>query len=118
MPYGDGKIVTTVAGSAADGLNNLTSVISSLKSFDNATLESYITGNLTALTTAVDSYSNGDISDLDTTNNNILKGFSNYSNTTNNAGCTGFTDSWVPSNNQSTSYSTAISCMSTSTHTG
>jgi hypothetical protein len=38
MPYGDGKIVTTVAGTAANGLNNLTSVISSLKTFNNATL--------------------------------------------------------------------------------
>jgi hypothetical protein len=38
MPYGDGNIVNTVAGSAANGLNNLTSVINSLKTFNNATL--------------------------------------------------------------------------------
>jgi hypothetical protein len=31
MPYGDGNIVNTVAGSAANGINNLTSVINSLK---------------------------------------------------------------------------------------
>lgn len=30
MPYGDGKIVSKVAGTAADAINNLTSVITSL----------------------------------------------------------------------------------------
>lgn len=72
MPFDDGNIVNTVAGVAADGINNLTSVISQLSTFDNVTLESYITGNLTALVNGANAYANGDISDLDTTNNNIL----------------------------------------------
>lgn len=118
MPFGDGNIVNTVAGSAANGINNLTSVISSLNTFSNATLESYISGNLSALMISANYYANGDISDLDTTNNNILAGFSDPSNTTNNATCTSFTDSWVPSNNQISSYSTAIPCKSTAGTTG
>jgi hypothetical protein len=67
---------------------------------------------LSALISSANSYANGDISDLDTTNNNILVGFSYPTNSTNNALCTSFTDSWVPSNNQVTSYSTAIPCQS------
>jgi hypothetical protein len=63
-------------------------------------------------------YANGDISDLDTANNNILAGFSNPNNSAIKTGCTGFTDSWVPSNNQNTSYSTAISCQSNTGTTG
>lgn len=112
MPYGDGNIVNKVAGSASAGINNLTSVISSLNTFNNATLENYIAGNLSALYSACKSYANGDISDLDSTNNNILAGLSDPSNSTNNAGCNAAfsSDSWVPSNNQDTSYSTAISC--------
>jgi hypothetical protein len=112
MPFGDGKIVSTVAGSAANGLNNLTSVISSIASFDNVTLQSYITSNLSALVTAANAYANGDISDLDTTNSNILSGYSDPTNTTNNLNCnSSFTaDSWVPSNSQDTSYSTAVTC--------
>lgn len=120
MPYGDGIIVNKVAGTAAAGINNLTSVISSLKDFNNATLQSYITGNLTALYSACKSYANGDISDLDTTNNNILAGLSDPTNTTGNAGCNAAfsSDSWVPSNNQDSSYSTAISCKVSNGNSG
>lgn len=120
MPFGDGKIVSTVAGSAADGLNNLTNVIDSMKNFNNVTLRSYISGNLTELTTSANKYANGDISDLDYTNNEILRGLSNPSNTTNSANCNSATfsaDSWVPSNSQDSSYSTAIYCQ-VSTGTG
>jgi hypothetical protein len=121
MPYGDGNIVNTVAGSAANGLNNLTSVISSLNTFNNATLETYITNNLSTLATTTNKYANGDISDLDTTNSDILNKFSDPTNTTNSAGCTAATfaaDSWVPSNSQDTSYSTAVSCKVSSGNTG
>lgn len=112
MSFGDGQIVSTIAGSAANGLNNLTSVITSISSFDNVTLQSYISGNLSALVTMANSYANGDISDLDTTNSNILAGLSDPTNTTNNINCNSSfaADSWVPSNNQNTSYSTAVSC--------
>lgn len=116
MPYGDGNIVSQVAGSAANGINNLTSLIDSLNKFNNATLQGVIQGNLTYFTNQVNAYANGDISDLDTANNNILAGFSNPSNSTINALCTGFTDSWVPSNNQDATLPTAIFCKSASTN--
>lgn len=118
MPYGDGNLVTTVGGSAANGLNNLTSVISSLKTFDNVTLQSMIASNLSMLVSTANSYANGDISDLDTINNNILAGLSEPTNSTNNAGCVGFIDSWVPSNNQIYTYPTAITCKSNAGVTG
>ena len=118
MPLGDGNIVNTVGDSVTTDLNSLTNVITSLSTFNNATLQSYISSNLSALWTNTSYYANGDISDLDTTNNNILASYSYSTNTTNNASCTGFTDSWVPSNNQQTSYSTTIPCQSTSGNTG
>lgn len=127
MPFGDGVIVNKVGGSATTGLNSLTTVISNLKSFNNATLQGYISGNLTALTTMINAYANGDISDLDAANNNILLGISDPTNTTNKASCTTISsgtttkfslDSWVPSNNQNYSYSTAISCQVSSGNTG
>lgn len=120
MPYGNGIIVDKVAGTAAAGINNLTSVISSLKTFNNATLQSYITGNLTALYSGCKSYANSDISDLDTTNNNFLAGLSDPTNTTGSTGCNAAfsSDSWVPSNNQDSSYSTAISCKVSSGSSG
>lgn len=106
-----------VAGTAANGLNNLTSVISNLDAYDNVTLEAYITGNLTILVNTVDAYANGDISDLDITNNNILAAFSDPTTSSIYSGCS-VADSWVPSNNQNASFSTAISCKNTSGHTG
>lgn len=111
--------MSKVAGTAAGGLNNLTYVITSMKSFNQTTLKSYITGNLTELATMTNYYANGDISDLDTTNNEILRGMSYPSNSTNKMVCnpTFDTDSWVPSNAQNYSYSTAISCQ-VSTGTG
>ena len=119
MPFGDGNIVNTVGGSAKDGLNNLTSVITSLSSFNNTLLEGYISSNLSILVSTTNAYANGDISDLDITNNNILAGFSNPSNTTNSASCNGsFVDSWVPSNSQNSSFSTAIPCQSNSASKG
>jgi hypothetical protein len=120
MPFGDGRIVSTIAGSAANGLNNLTNVITGISSFDNVTFQTYITGNLSALVTTANAYANSDISDLDATNSNILAGLSDPANTTNNINCnSSFTsDSWVPSNNQNTSYSTAVSCKVTSANTG
>jgi hypothetical protein len=116
MPYGDGNIVNQVAGSAANGINNLTSLIDSLNKFNNATLQGVIQGNLTYFTNQVNAYANGDISDLDTSNNNILAGFSDPGNSAINALCTGFTDSWVPSNNQDATLPTAIFCKSASTN--
>ena len=76
------------------------------------TLQSYIAGNLSALSNTCNYYANGDISDLDTTNNNILAGLSDPTNSTGNSGCnsTFTTDSWVPSNAQNSSYSSAVSC--------
>lgn len=68
--------------------------------------------------TSANAYANGDISDLNAVNNAILSGFSFPSNATNSASCTGFTDSWVPSNNQDSNYSTAIPCQSASGSVG
>jgi hypothetical protein len=119
MPYGDGVIVNTVGGSAANGINNLTSVISSLKSFDNVTLQTYITSNLAVLANTANAYANGDISDLDSANSNILARFSDATDAVNKVGCNAsFSDSWVPSNNQDGSYPTAVPCKSTSGQTG
>jgi hypothetical protein len=111
MPFGDGKIISQVGGTAADGLNNLTSVINNMFTFNDTYLLSLITSNMTKLKDEATKYATGQISDLDSTNNQHLSGFSNPSNSTNNANCAGFSsDSWVPSNSQITSDANYIPC--------
>lgn len=121
MPFGTGDIVTQVAGSAgaANGINNLTAVISKLNAFNNTEVQGYITGNLTAFTNTANYYAKGDITDLDSSNAAILNGLSDPSNSSNNGGtCNAAfsSDSWVPSVSQNSSYSTAVSCKVSSGH--
>lgn len=58
----------------------------------------------------------GQVVDLDSANFNILR---NFANPASFSGCSGTftTDSWVPSNNQNSSYAT-IPCQSSSGNTG
>lgn len=49
MPYGNGDLVSEVAGAnAANGINNLTSLISNMNDFNNDTTNSWINGNLSS----------------------------------------------------------------------
>lgn len=47
MPFGDGIIISKVGGAAADGLNNLTLVITNILKFNNTYLLGLIANNLT-----------------------------------------------------------------------
>lgn len=53
MPFGNGNIVSVVGGSATNGLNNLTSVISGLSNFSPDSYVSQLNGNLTIVTNTI-----------------------------------------------------------------
>lgn len=120
MPFGDGNIIKSIAsGSSFDALNNLTSVISTMGSFNNTQIQGWISGNLTTFVSTVSSWCKGQISDLDSTNYAILERFANpsYSSWT-NCNSPFSSDSWVPSNSPNTTISTYISCKATSGNKG
>lgn len=117
MPFGDGNIVNSiVTGSAQDAINNLTSIINTMGSFNATSLKASISGNLSTFMATVRTWCKGEVVDLDSTNFAILQ---NLANPTLWTGCGGnfSTDSWVPSNSQNSSYST-ISCRSTTGQVG
>ena len=117
MPFGNGSIIGSIAsGSAMTALNSLSSVIGTMGNFNAATYKSWISGNMTNFMGTVRAWCRGQVVDLDTTNFNILK---NMANPAAFSGCSGTfaTDSWVPSNNQNSSYPT-IPCQSSTGLTG
>jgi hypothetical protein len=59
MPFGDGNIINSVAGSAANGLNNLTSVISGLGSFSANSYVTNLTSSLASVVGVISAYSKG-----------------------------------------------------------
>ena len=112
MPFGNGRIIDSVAsGSAMNSLNNLTSIISTMGSFNNTQLKADLGGNLTTFMNTVGTWCRGEVTDLDSTNYAILQNIANPFSAdwvTCNAPFT--TDSWVPSNNQNASYN-PIACQ-------
>lgn len=120
MPFGNGNLISTVGGTAADGLNNLTSVISSIGSFDAATYQSWVMSNWTALTTATGHYLSDYILDLDSSSVAILKSVSDPTNSVYKAGCNGVyaTDSWVPATSMDSTKSGYVPCRVSSSNTG
>jgi len=120
MPFSDGNIINSIAtGGSLNALNNLTSVISTMGSFNNTQIQAWISGNLTTFVATVSSWCKGQISDLDTTNYNILVNLANpsYSSWT-SCNAPFSTDSWVPSNSPNTTISPYISCQATSGNNG
>jgi len=120
MPNGTGNIINSLAsGTSLDSLNNLTSVISTMGSFNNTQIQSWISGNLTTFVNTVSSWCKGQISDLDSTNYNNLLNIANQSSSSWTSCNSPFsTDSWVPSNSPNTTISPYISCQSTSGNKG
>jgi hypothetical protein len=118
MPFGDGNIVNQVAGNAAAGLNNLTSVISGLGNFSASSNVNNLNSIMTPVFDTISAYSKGQISDLSITNDfDVLKTISDPSQY---SGCTDpnfVADSWVPSISQWTNY-TYVSCKATNGNTG
>lgn len=119
MPFGNGRIVDSIAsGSAMDALNNLTTVINTMGSFNNTQSQLEITGNLTVFMGTVSTWCKGDVVDLDSTNFAILQNIANpFSSSWTNCNAPFTTDSWVPSNSQNGSYTT-IPCQVSNGNTG
>jgi tetrahydromethanopterin S-methyltransferase subunit B len=118
MPFGDGNIVNSVGGGATAGLNNLTSVISGLGSFSASNYTTTLTSSLTSVFDLISAYTKGQITDLSQTND--FSALTTISNPANYPLCTDsnfLADSWVPSINQWTNYS-SIPCKATNGNTG
>jgi len=122
MPFGDGNIIKSIAsGNSLDALNNLTSVITTMGSFNNSQIQGWILGNLTTFVNTVSSWCKGQIVDIDPSNSNYntLVNLANPSYSSWSSCNSPFsTDSWVPSNSPNTSVSTYISCKATSGNKG
>lgn len=119
MPFGDGNIINSVAGSAANGLNNLTSVISGLGSYSADSYVTNLTSSLSSVVTLISAYAKGQISDLSLTSDfSILQ---KIADPTQYSSCTDSNfaaDSWVPSINQWTNYTNVVSCKATNGKSG
>ena len=94
-----------------DALNNLTSVISTMGSFNATEYKTWVGGNLTTVMNTINTWTKGEVVDLDTTNFDILKTMSQPTDSSwTNCNAAFNSDSWVPSNSQNSSYDT-IPCQ-------
>ena len=110
--------LSETATSAMDSLNNLTSVIGTMGSFNVTEYEGWLSGNLTTMMGTIRTWCRGNVVDVDGTNFNTLTSFSVSSNW---ASCTGTkslsSDSWVPSNSQNSTY-VVIPCQTSNGNVG
>ena len=120
MPFQNGRIIDAVVSdpAAMNTLNNLSSVISLMGSWNNTQSQADITTNLNSFINAVGSWCRGEISDLDSTSFATLQDISNPSSSSWSSCNAAFSsDSWVPSNSQNSSFTT-IPCQVSSGNVG
>lgn len=105
LPGASGDIINQLGGVDLSAINNLTSVVNSINSFQASTLQTGVETVLNGLDSMIDQYYYTDLYDFDTNAASSDVAFMrNIGNPTNYAGCTvnSFTqDSWIPSTRQS-----------------
>lgn len=115
MPFGDGNIVSSIAtGTSLNALNSVKDIFSTMGSFNNTQLQSWISGNLTTFENTINSWVYGQVLDVNESN---LIALNNLSNPSLYTGCSAAfaADSWVPTNSPNTSISSSyITCKATS----
>jgi hypothetical protein len=101
--------MTAFGGNAVSAINNLSSSLTSMNSFNTTYQASVILSAMTAVTSYISNYQTGVI--LDITDSSSISVLSTLSQPTQYSSCTatGFTsDSWIPSNNENPVY---IACQ-------
>jgi hypothetical protein len=120
IPGGDGNIINSIAsGDSQAALNNLTSVINTMGTFNSTEIQGWISGNLTIFVDTVASWCKGEIPDLDTTNINILVNLATPSSASWTSCNAPFSsESWIPSTKPNTTISTVLTCKVSSANKG
>lgn len=121
MPYGDGNLIEQFTGT--DGyskIDTFDSIFVTLQDFSATPYLNSIYSNLTVTLSTSLSYGLGQLMDItDTSSINVLSVLANYSKGSyTNCNSNLPADSWVPSNSQSPSSSTIISCTATNGQSG
>jgi hypothetical protein len=119
MPFGNGDLLSTIGGTTISGINNLTSALSTLNHFNQTPYITQMNNSLVAAINIVSSFALSQIPDVtDSSTLNIISGLSSPSSGS-LSGCNlalNF-DSWIPSVNQNSSYST-INCTASNGNSG
>lgn len=119
MPYGNGDILSKIGIDAVAGINNLTSVIADLNSFNISMYKSQIIGNFTYGLNVIDDFSESRILDIQDIPSAMVLFNLSISSSADYQACSSTLDedSWIPSATPNTLYP-YIGCQSGSGKVG